>query len=267
MNPEFDSEKPDINELRTASASGDLATVKEVFAQRQTSDKREINFFRGALYDAIENSRYEVASYLLSAGVPLNMSVVVLATQSKSYTALQLFLDYNWDINEPVLRMDRPPPLMYAIHDKELTQWFLFHGAKPNADCGLDITPLTIAVAQASFDIIKLLFNHGGTIEHGQLLHAAAARKASDRLDVIAFLLEKGADVNQIMYQNHLASYLYCKAFGLGTPLHEAARVGAYDVVQMLLEEGANPLITDSRGKLALQRAEYRGYTHIINVV
>jgi Ankyrin repeats (many copies) len=43
--------------------------------------------------------------------------------------------------------------------------------------------------------------------------------------------------------------------------------VGAYDVVQMLLERGADPLITDSRGKLALQRAEYRGHTRIVELL
>jgi ankyrin repeat protein len=131
----------------------------------------------------------------------------------------------------------------------------------------LDITPLSIAVGQASFDIINLLFDRRGAIRHGQLLHFAARRQVADRLDIIDFLLKKGADVNQIMYQNHQTSYLYCKAFGLGTPLHEAAQVGAFDVAQMLLERGANPLIKDSIGKLAFQHAEYQGYTDVVELL
>jgi ankyrin repeat protein len=131
----------------------------------------------------------------------------------------------------------------------------------------LDITPLSVAVELASFDTIKLLFDHGGTIKHGQLLHYAARRKASDRLEVIDFLLANGAAINNIMYQNSSNSYAYCKAFGLGTPLHEAADIGAIDVVQLFLARGADPLIRDSSGKLALERAEYGGHTMVADLL
>jgi hypothetical protein len=105
----------EIDRLRKAASSGDLTSVKAFFAQWRSipaSEKWEVACFRGALFDAVRNNHHGVTSYLLSMGVPPNMDVVVLATQSKSCTALQLLLDHGWNINEPVLRMDRPPPLM-----------------------------------------------------------------------------------------------------------------------------------------------------------
>ena len=63
-----------------------------------------------------------------------------------------------------------------ALNDQKLTGWFLNQGADPNAECGsgLDLTPLSIAVADAPFAVISLLFDRGGSIEHGQLLHSEA---------------------------------------------------------------------------------------------
>src|SRR5438876_40828 len=82
--------------------------------------------------------------------------------------------------------------------DEELTQWFLSHGADPNAGCGLDFTPLSVAVEKAPFKIIKLLFHYGGSINCGQLLHYAIRRDAPDRLEVLEFILNKGPPINHV---------------------------------------------------------------------
>jgi len=128
----------------------------------------------------------------------------------------------------------------------------------------LDITPLSIAVRDAPFSIIKLLFDHGGSIEHGQLLHFATSRASLDRLEVFEYILNKGASVNAIMFQNCLESYEQEKYSGLGTPLHSAAEKGNLDMVQILLAKGADPLIKDSTGQLAIGLARYYGHDKVV---
>lgn len=150
-----------------------------------------------------------------------------------------------------------------VLNDETLTRWFLAHGAKPDAACGIDCTPLSIAVSRASFPIIKLLFSQGGSVQYGQLLQYAVKRDASDRLEVIDFLLTRGTPVNDVMYQNRLTNYYQQRAFGLGTPLHRAAEIGKLDVVELLVRRGADPLIRDARGKLAVERAERNGHDEI----
>lgn len=141
------------------------------------------------------------------------------------------------------------------VEDDRLTAWFLAHGASPNTTCAVDLTPLSVAVQFGSISTIQAMFEHGGSIKHGQLLHHAVRRDLPDYLDVLALVLSKNPPINNVMYQD-LPSYYQYRAFALGTPLHEAAKDGKLDVVKILLEMGANPLIKDSRGEIPLQRAE-----------
>ncbi len=71
-------------------------------------------------------------------------------------------------------------------------------------------------------------------------LHLAAAHC---RNNVVALLLDKGADINR-------------KANDDATPLHLAAQEGCTDVVMMLLSNRANVNARDDQGRTPLVRAE-----------
>lgn len=60
------------------------------------------------------------------------------------------------------------------------------------------------------------------------------------RLDVISFLIEKGANLDD-------------KDYNSGTALHMAARQMNRDVITMLIRFGANPYEKDDRGKTFLE--------------
>ncbi|KAL9098641.1 MAG: hypothetical protein Q9163_005740 [Psora crenata] len=253
--------------LREACASGNLTAVQSVFQvhrSEQPVDERIDQNELGAtgLCEAIKRDDAVIAGYLLSNVISMQQVHFEMATEYRAYSILQLYVDQNWDINTYPSRM-QPPALSLAIKDTKLTLWFLAHGADPNATCGLDITPLSIAVREASFEIIQIMFDHGGSTEHGQLLHFAAIRGLPDRLDVLSYLLNKGAPVNSLMFENSVESYEQEKFSGLGTPLHSAASAGCLEVVDMLLSKGADPLIKNSRGKLAVDEAEYHGWIEV----
>ena len=74
---------------------------------------------------------------------------------------------------------------------------------------------------------------------------------------MVEYLLQKGAAVNKIIYEDAWASFVSELGAALGTPLHEAARLGKLDIVRLLVEKhGANLLIEDSYGGTPLQVAE-----------
>lgn len=150
----------------------------------------------------------------------------------------------------------------YAVEHFELCRWFLNHGADPNAGCVLDKTPLSAAVQHGPLEVVDLLFLNGGSVKHGQLLHYAVWRERNDRQMVVEYLVRKGAAINALMYENKLHCFEQRKAFGLGTPLHDAAALGYEDVVQLLLDKGADVSFSmqDSLGLLPFQRAEANGH-------
>lgn len=152
----------------------------------------------------------------------------------------------------------------YAVDDAALTQWFLSRGADLNAQCLLDITPLSAAVQYAPMSVLKLLFEHGGSIAFGQLLNYAAWRELDDRVDVVMFLLAKGASINNSMYQNRLDCYRQREALALGMALYDVAAIGSIDVVRTLVDAGAELRIKDSRGETPLQRAERNNHFDVI---
>lgn len=151
-----------------------------------------------------------------------------------------------------------------AVEDRALVSWFLERGASPNAQCSLDLTPLSIAVQFSSMSIIRSLFDYGGSVEYGQLLHYAVRRDLPDQHDVLDLILSKNPPINHVMYQEHPQSYFRQRMFGLGTPLHEAAGKGKLDMVKKLIDLGAHPLIRDSCGKIPLQRAHKAGQDSVV---
>lgn len=151
-----------------------------------------------------------------------------------------------------------------AILDAKVTKWFLANGANPNEGCGLDLTPLSHAVEYAPMEVIKLLFEGGGSVKHGQLLHHAAYRDLNDQTEVLAYLVEKGIRLNDIMYQNRMDNYKMQRDWGLGTPLHRAAEMGRLEGAKWLVAHGANPRIRNSLGELPIDRAQLNGKSSMV---
>ncbi|KAK1061028.1 hypothetical protein LTR74_011369 [Friedmanniomyces endolithicus] len=240
---------------------GSLVPVKAAIGALRGIGVDELGLkYLGTAYSlAVQHSYVDIADYLLSEGAEISSYDGKAAAENKDKAMLELLVLYGWDINQRIA-WSIPPALAYAVEDIDLCRWFLCHGADPNAGCGLDKTPLSAAVQYGPLEVIELLFNHGGTIECGQLLHFAVWRHLSDRLDIVKYIIRKGASVNMLMYQNRPDCYIQREAFGLGTPLHAAATEGDLEVVRLLLDEGAEISIQDSLGTFPYQLAEMYGH-------
>ena len=139
--------------------------------------------------------------------------------------------------------------------DADLVRWFLDNGANPNAACDRGLAPTSLAVKAASFSIIRLLLGRGRDIQLGRLLHYVAMREHADRLEVLEFLLQRGLPVDNALYRGPRT--------GEGTALHFAAGRGFIELVERLIEEGADPLVKDPTGQLALHWAENCGHNAV----
>lgn len=74
------------------------------------------------------------------------------------------------------------------------------------------------------------------------------------RLEVVKFLIDRGADVN-------------ARAGDKVTPLHQAARQGQLDVVRLLLSKGADPKLKSDKGQTAENLAAAGGHPDVVREI
>lgn len=139
------------------------------------------------------------------------------------------------------------------LEDDVCVRWLLDYGADPNARCAVNLTPLSDAVRLAPISIINLLFDHGGDVTKGELLHHAMDRDNDNAtmLQVITLLLDKGAPINRNMYEDDELGMQMCTQRSM-TPLHYAAVKNLVDIARLLVHRGANVHKLDNAGVIRL---------------
>lgn len=207
-----------------------------------------------------------MAECLLAHGLRPLSSHIDQAIKTAAYLFLELYLRYDIEINEPRGHV-RDVALSQTFDNEEMTSWFLDHRVDPNAETKDGVTPISIAMVKAPFTIIEMLFDRGGpeSITKGVLLWAATSRTLPDSVQVLNYLLAKGAsrDLNKLRHHDRPDLAYYADAiFGRETPLHAAAAKGRLDVVKFLVSKGADPMIMSSdaieavwKGELAIDTA------------
>ncbi|KAF9181754.1 26S proteasome non-ATPase regulatory subunit 10 [Haplosporangium sp. Z 767] len=132
------------------------------------------------------------------------------------------------------------------------------------------------AAFEGQFGLVKQLVDQNkGAItlkdeDERQPLHWAVSGK---RLDIVEYLLEQGAPVNE-MDEPDITALLLSKKADVNaktdsgtTPLHYAASKNFLDVVRILLDNGADPKLDDKNKQTPLHRAAVRGYTPLVKLL
>lgn len=121
-----------------------------------------------------------------------------------------------------------------SVGKEKLMRWLLDHGADPNLAHDQAPSALrTAVVTEKGGDAVRLLLEHGAALEPPNILHFAINAQAtmSDRACVerVKQLVRAGADINHIDPKKK------------GTALHLAAWHSRGDIVEALIELGADP--------------------------
>lgn len=133
---------------------------------------------------------------------------------------------------------------------ESLVKWFLEHGADPNSHGSKNECPLDTAASGCHLGSVKLLLEYGAKLDDSNALHAVAGSREDDSpcLEMMAFLLDHGADINALEHQGNPEYKERRKGQAFGTALHRAAQKGKKERVRFLLERGADPSALNSQG-------------------
>lgn len=139
---------------------------------------------------------------------------------------------------------------------------FLAFGLRPSNE-PFDLSPLMLACSPwqtESQQLCTILLRNGASLVHSGALASAAE---SGRLELVSWLLDQGADVNDVITNSGLIDHP-CK----GHPwpaLHAAIEHGHADVVRLLLARGADPKLLDQQGRTAHKVAKAVGRESLLS--
>ena len=218
------------------------------------------------LHDAVLSQNVKIVSLLLDKAANVDVirddgwTPLHLAVQSKSDDITRLLL--NAGANTSVVDCGGWTPLHHAITDRHDTaaSMLLQYGSDANAKTPrYDYTPLQFAAMDGRWDIAYELLKHGASISaanclHETPLHDAVRLKHTDFLQQLLKYIEQNCDLSVLNAQQIDDGY---------TAVRIAINKGFADILQMLLESGADFTLSSASGESDLDAALKSGNERI----
>ncbi|KAL8684551.1 MAG: hypothetical protein Q9218_008241 [Villophora microphyllina] len=250
------------DELHEACINGDLDAVKTILPPQKTADNPSKAVWSALLYTATSKDHADIVQYCLENGAHVTndvMKILLINGAKKVYT---LLLDTgDVDVNYYIPWFGDILGNVAVFHgDLEWTQLCLDHGADPNENLWEEHKSILAAAAEnASLDMVKLLVEQGKAYVESSGAIVMAAQEG--KLDMVEYLLRKGADIDEIGIE-HPTDPRYKE--DMGSALHRAVQAGHEDVVQFLIDSGANVMLRDPIGRTPLSLAQAGGNYSIL---
>jgi len=251
--PDFD---PRAEPLVTACGKGNLKKVRVLAEQGVPVDaigSKDDGYY--PIHAAAQDGHEKVVAYLLSVGANIECrtgayieqveeTALHLASQKGHLKVVKILVEAGADVNAKTLLNNTALGWAVKKNDHQLFRFLLANGAKAEP------AHLRLAASRGDIRIIKELLSRGLKLKdgdnqkYGDLLHCAIMH---DRIEMVRFLVERGADINQ-------ASGPFAE-----TSLLKALREGKWGIANYLLEKGADPNLFSKHRAFPLNYAACRG--------
>jgi len=280
--------------LMTAAEIGEIDVVRLLVTHGADINASDAEFGQTALMFATRAGHPDIARFLIDAGADVNSSTRIGETPPWILPNSQRGFGFGIGIirgGTPADRGRREPtpggmtPLLYAARhgQTEITGMLLDAGADIHKTEANSITPLLMAVETNSMDTARYLIEQGANIDtqdwygRSPLWEAINVRNLyvhndkftnyitnrDEILGLIRTLVEAGANLDVRTKESppirhdllEITGTLEWVDFTGQTPFIRAARAGDLTVMNLLLENGADPLIETFEGTNALMAA------------
>ena len=253
-------------ELLERAECGDLDEVKRLIQKRARVNTTNCSG-QTALYFACENGHTEVAQYLLANGasVELGEKPLIAAVRYSHYACVKLLLQYQADANGTNSKLESPMSVALQKNHYPIILSLIQHGAIPSDSLDdiafqllklakvehtgavqklidrnfINLTPertfraaFDFAFKHGSVELAQRMLSNDSYPEIEQLYPAAAYYSAKNNWPaILTILLEKRVDINVLTDGQ--------------TPLYIACKEGHESVMILLLNNGADPNVTN----------------------
>lgn len=249
----------DIRPFYIACEQGDFDVVKSWINEKK-EHLRQMGMQDG-LACAAHGNQIETCRYLLDeAGSNIHGHVIREACKNLSLDLFKLCLEHGYHPNQEIPSRSGHfgTALRHCLENKDITRLLLENGADPNAapwtdgrgtmwsgrsTPPMDRTsglPLDLAVRKNNLLVVKLLLEHGADPSFARPFYTLVRPKDGQKNQdtgmpeewraMVDLLLLHGANINS-------------KTYSGGTALHAAVFKKRWDVVEYLLEHGADPRV------------------------
>lgn len=214
------------------------------------------------LKTAAYNDNADVAAYLLTRGAPFSDDVMQEIRLGHSFAVYKVLVKKTYDPKRRAVPwVDDILGHVCPTTDISWARFCLENGADPNLMVAHSMCALAAAAGESTVEMADLLLQHGAKMDGSGAIVIAAE---NGKLDMVEFLLEKGADIDEIVLKNFGSSKVTTEG---GSALHKAVTNKRLDVVGFLLFKGADVHLVDIRGRTPLMRATETGDHEIIDLL
>jgi ankyrin repeat protein len=190
-----------------------------------------------------------------------NVTLLHIAVQKEKREIVELLLDKGAHLEEATTNLQRRPIHIAAeTGNPAIMQLLIDKGADIMALAYRDATPLHIAATSGNIEVVKILHQAGADINRQDQDELTALHLATlkGNLAIIEYLLKNGANP-------------HTRGSKFVAPLHLAVYEGDYEVVKKLLELDKEPeayieLEAENKAR-PLQIAAYKGHMNILNLL
>ena len=291
-----------ISPLAIAYQNGYVSLIPLLLQANADPNTAYNGHFEPLIYTACADNNHTLLHWLLEYGADPNLvelknrcSPLIVASANGYLEIVKTLLQmYEFAVNHQ--DSNNATALYKACEDGHpaVVEMLLMNGADPNIcykNRGVYLSPLSISYLNGHYDLIPLLLNANANPDTydsvGNPLLCLACE--DENVTVVSLLLDFGANVSLVSIQSRFTSLIIASALGHerivemllqivpeshdgidqlasdgSTALHKACEYGHGKIVQMLLNEGANPNIMSQYNGFPLTIAYQNGHFDLI---
>lgn len=221
------------------------------------------------LFDAAQRGCTELMSDLLSEGASVRArdqfgnTALIHAARAGENDALELLLEKNSEVNYRNIAGSTALLQAVTMNRSRATRILLQAGADPNTPSRRNVSPLIAAAYNGNVRMVERLLEAGARPEprdatgKGALVYAAAKGYPK----IVTMLLDTGLAVDE-RFDHGLTALMWAAGHTNDVPVDEGL-----GTVRLLLNRGATFELADDRGRTALMIAAERGHAEIVEAL